>query len=186
MWKTPGPPPSYSPLRQVIRGAGEVVAVGHDELDIAITDEEALPLPRRPLLYAGVRTAMTRLSIPPITRSPEHRRLQSWIKNPVPSPAVWRALTSRSTRMPPTDGQSSRRNSARSSRSPKSVVCIIATSGERPEPAPPVRHARDRPSVRPLAARPKLGASFRRGPAGPNCRRVPWLVARVAVVNRVG
>ena len=28
----------------------KVVAVGRDELDIAITDEEALPLPRRPLL----------------------------------------------------------------------------------------------------------------------------------------
>jgi hypothetical protein len=40
-------------------------------------------------------------------------------------------LTSRSTRTHPTDGQSSRRSSARSSPFPKSVVCIIATSDAR-------------------------------------------------------
>src|SRR5439155_2858640 len=41
------------------------------------------------------------------------------------------ALTCRSTRMHPTDGRSSHRRSARSSRFPKLVACITATFGAR-------------------------------------------------------
>src|SRR5439155_712098 len=59
--------------------------------------------------------------------------------------------------------QSSHRSSARLSRFPKSVACIIATSGRRPDPAQSVRHARARPSVR-LLHRPTLSsAAFVRG-----------------------
>jgi Integrase core domain len=47
----------------------------------------------------------------------------------------------------PTDGRLSRRNSARSSRCPKSAACIIATPGARPESAPPVRDTRNPPPV---------------------------------------
>ena len=52
------------------------------------------------------------------------------------------ARTSRSTRTPPTVAQSSRRSAVRSSRSPKSVVCITATSDTRRSPtsAPLPRH----------------------------------------------
>src|SRR5439155_3784742 len=72
-------------------------------------------------------------------------------------------LSFRSTKMHPTDGQSSHRSSARLSRFPKSVACIIATSGRRPDPAQSVRHARARPSVR-LLRRPTLSsAAFVRG-----------------------
>ena len=47
------------------------------------------------------------------------------------------ALTSRSTRMPPADGQSSRRRSAGQSRFPKSMARIIAMSAGRRSPAQP-------------------------------------------------
>jgi hypothetical protein len=51
------------------------------------------------------------------------------------SPTITRpALISRSTRTPPTAGQSSRQDSANSSRSPKSVACIIVTSARRRSP----------------------------------------------------
>src|SRR3989441_11301321 len=96
----------------------------------------------------------------------------------------------------PTDAQSSGRNSARSSRFPKSVACIIATCGGRPEPVQPVRYAWPPPSVRPPAGAPHLCAVGRMGPkqltASPptGCRQshgLPWPVARAsAVVNRVG
>jgi hypothetical protein len=46
-----------------------------------------------------------------------------------------RALISPSAKMHPTGGASSRRNSARSSPSPKSVACITATSAEQRSPA---------------------------------------------------
>jgi hypothetical protein len=60
---------------------------------------------------------------------PETGEEASW---PVTSRTITgRALTSRSTKMHPTDGRLRRRKSARSSRSPKSVACIIATSGGR-------------------------------------------------------
>src|SRR5207249_7651321 len=48
-----------------------------------------------------------------------------------------RVLTFRLTRMRPTADELSGRNSAGSSRFPKSVACITATSGARPEPSPP-------------------------------------------------
>ncbi len=51
--------------------------------------------------------------------------------------------------------------------SPEVGVCIIATSGERPESAPTSRHARDLPAVRPLAIpvhTPPHPTSFRSGP----------------------
>src|SRR3989442_594316 len=96
----------------------------------------------------------------------------------------------------PTDAKSSGRNSARSSRFPKSVACIIATCGGRPEPVQPVRYAWPPPSVRPPAGAPHLCAVGRMGPkqltASPptGCRQshgLPWPVARAsAVVNRVG
>src|SRR5882724_6604814 len=68
-----------------------------------------------------------------------------------------RVLTSRSTRMRPTAAQLSRRNSARSSRFPKSVASIIAMSDGRPDPAQSVRHDRACPRVRLLAAPPPKG-----------------------------
>src|SRR5439155_1372290 len=64
----------------------------------------------------------------------------------------------------PTDAQSSGRNSARSSRFPQSVACIIATCGGRPEPVQPVRYAWPPPSVRPPAGAPHLCAVGRMGP----------------------
>src|SRR2546427_1359106 len=62
-----------------------------------------------------------------------------------------RALTCRSTRMRPTAGQLSSRNSAGLSRFAKSVASTIATSDGRPDAAQPVHHAGDS-RVRPLAA----------------------------------
>jgi hypothetical protein len=49
------------------------------------------------------------------------------------------------------DPESTKVRTSRSSQSPKSVACIIVTSGERPELAPLARHARGPPSFRPLA-----------------------------------
>src|SRR2546428_4622609 len=74
-------------------------------------------------------------------------------------------LTSRSTRMHPTAGQLSGRNSAGSSRFAKSVASTIATSDGPPDPAESVRDDRARPSVRLLAPTPKRSASFSGGPA---------------------
>src|SRR5438093_2125234 len=75
-----------------------------------------------------------------------------------------RALTCRSTRMRPTAGQVSSRNSAGLSRFAKSVASTIATSAGRPDAAQPVHHAGDA-RVRPLAAH--LGPlSFAGGPRG--------------------
>src|SRR6266436_2155827 len=59
--------------------------------------------------------------------------------------------------MRPTAAQLSRRNSARSSRFPKSVASIIAMSDGRPDPAQSVRHDRACPRVRLLAAPPPKG-----------------------------
>src|SRR5438128_7122086 len=73
-------------------------------------------------------------------------------------------LTSRSTRMHPTAGQLSGRNSAGSSRFAKSVASTIATSDGPPDPAESVRDDRTRPSVRLLAPTPKRSASFSGGP----------------------
>ena len=70
-----------------------------------------------------------------------------------------RALTSRSTRMPPTVAQLSGQNSARSSRLAKSVAFTIATSDERPDGAQAVHHAED-PWVTTLAAYPGLLSLF--------------------------
>src|SRR5438093_978068 len=89
-----------------------------------------------------------------------------------------RVLTSRSTRMHPTAGQLSGRNSAESSRFAKSVAYTIATSDGRPDPAQSVRHDRARPSVRLLAApTPKRSAAFSGGPtdllAAPPVRSLP-------------
>src|SRR3989442_1685801 len=75
-----------------------------------------------------------------------------------------RVLTSRSTRMHPTAGQLSGRNSAGSSRFAKSVASTIATSDGPPDPAESVRDDRTRPSVRLLAPTPKRSASFSGGP----------------------
>src|SRR5438093_3805106 len=110
-----------------------------------------------------------------------------------------RALTCRSTRMRPTAGQLSSRNSAGLSRFAKSVASTIATSDGRPDAAQPVHHAGDS-RVRPLAAH--LGPlSFAGGPQGRGPKRlavlsptryrespgVPCPVAKArAVVNRVG
>src|SRR5206468_2681053 len=70
----------------------------------------------------------------------------------------------RSTRMRPTAGQLSSRNSAGLSRFAKSVASTIATSDGRPDAAQPVHHAGDS-RVRPLAAH--LGPlSFADGPRG--------------------
>ena len=105
-----------------------------------------------------------------------------------------RALTCRSTRMRPTPGQLSGRNSGGSSRFAKSVASTIATSAERPDPAtsPP----RWGPLVRPLAAH--LGLPSTVGRMGlkrltvlpPTRYRgflgVPWPVAEAPpVVNQV-
>ena len=104
------------------------------------------------------------------------------------------ALTCRSTRMRPTPGQLSGRNSGGSSRFAKSVASTIATSAERPDPAtsPP----RWGPLVRPLAAH--LGLPSTVGRMGlkrltvlpPTRYRgflgVPWPVAEAPpVVNQV-
>src|SRR5437667_2556881 len=75
-----------------------------------------------------------------------------------------RVLTSRSTRMHPTAGQLSGRNSAGSSRFANSVASTIATSDRPPDPAESVRDDRTRPSVRLLAPTPKRSASFSGGP----------------------
>ena len=62
------------------------------------------------------------------------------------------------------DGLFSRRNLARSSRFPKSVACIIATSGGRPDlassepPTATTRHARDAAYFRQLALAPCRGS----------------------------
>src|SRR5438132_2727689 len=68
-----------------------------------------------------------------------------------------RALTCRSTRMRPTAGQLSSRNSAGLSRFAKSVASTIATSDGRPDAAQPVHHAGDS-RVRPP---PTLGPFLR-------------------------
>jgi putative transposase len=98
----------------------------------------------------------------------------------------------------PMGGQLSRRNSARSSRSPKSVACIIATSAARPEPPSPVRHARDPPSVRPLAVPQSMVPPSLVGPTDPTARlpcfpplsRLSWrswpLARASAVLTRGG
>src|SRR5438445_11208981 len=76
-----------------------------------------------------------------------------------------RVLTSRSTRMRPTAGELSGRNSAESSRFGKSVASTIATSDGPPDPAEPVRGLQSRPFVRLRAAPPpKRYASFSGGP----------------------
>src|SRR3989441_11027576 len=75
-----------------------------------------------------------------------------------------RVLTSRSTRMHPTAGQFSGRNSAGSSRFAKSVASTIATSDGPPDPAESVRDDRCRPSVGLLPPTPKRSASFSGGP----------------------
>ena len=84
------------------------------------------------------------------------------------------ALTSRSTRMHPTDGRSSHRGSARSSRFPKSVACITATSAGRrsintaPDRSSPAQLRTTRAplpghglSSRTLSSRPKPAAKGR-------------------------
>jgi len=85
-----------------------------------------------------------------------------------------RALTCRSTRMRPTAGQLSGRNSAESSRFAKSAASTIATSDGRPDGAQPVHDYGD-PRVRPLAptfAPFVRGGPWRRGPRG-------WLCAHL-------
>jgi hypothetical protein len=81
-----------------------------------------------------------------------------------------RELTSRSTKMHPIDGQSSHRSSAGSSRFPKSVACISATSGRRPDLASPGQSSptsspHPAPSGR-SPSQPELHL-FRGGPYGP-------------------
>src|SRR2546425_8064425 len=75
-----------------------------------------------------------------------------------------RVLTSRSTRMHPTAGQFSGRNSAGSSRFAKPVASTIATSDGPPDPAESFRDDGSRPSVRLLARTPKRSASCSGGP----------------------
>ena len=107
------------------------------------------------------------------------------------STTTGRVLTSRSTRMRPTAGELSGRNSAGSSRFAKSVASTIATSDGPPDPAEPVRDNQSRPSVRLLAPHPqtlRIVQWWPDAPAGrPSCLQspsVPWPVARAsAVVN---
>jgi hypothetical protein len=69
----------------------------------------------------------------------------------------------------------SRRNSARSSRCPKSVACIIATSGERRSPAPVGQASTPPPRARPTTdpALPVYGrpSSYRVRPMASGCRQ---------------
>jgi hypothetical protein len=75
----------------------------------------------------------------------------------------------------------SRRNSARSSRFPKSAACIIATSVERPEPAPPVRRGRD-----PLLSLRRLPSHSPRSPlflCGPDRPQIPAALVPVPILS---
>src|SRR5882724_5282627 len=66
--------------------------------------------------------------------------------------------------MPSTDGQLSHRSSAWSSRIPKSVVCIIATSGRQPDLASPA----------PLTSSQRPGLSFSSSPSPSTHHFSPW------------
>src|SRR5258708_14674816 len=81
--------------------------------------------------------------------------------------------------MHPTAGQPSRRGSARSSRFPKSVACIIATSTGPRSPTPVTFHRHQRAPSAPLfflAVRPLLRISSHRvSPPAGGCRK-PYLL----------
>src|SRR5262249_41252129 len=119
-----------------------------------------------------VRGAAHRLDPPKVPRS--CRRAQRTPPAPHPNPLLrgtitGRALTFRSTRMPPTDGQLSPQNSASSSRFPKLAACISATSGARPE------SSRVRPS------RDLLPSG--RSPSHLYTVLLPWLARRTPTAN---
>jgi hypothetical protein len=115
-------------------------------------------------------------------------RPRPWRTTPAPHPgSLLRVLPpgaysplARSTRMRPTAGELSGRNSAESCRFGKSVASTIATSDGPLDPAEPVRNVQSRPSAR-LHAAPPPNAPHRSvvpdAPAGrPSCLQSPGVL----------